>query len=107
MTILKRQSFALFAASLIVAGCSHATHLEPQARPAEARLTAAEVIRIADEAAERGDRHLSDYESPKAHYDTKDKSWWVFFNGKVPTVGNHFWVTIDDHTGTTQLHRGR
>lgn len=108
MTIFRRNSFALFAALLIVAGCSHTAHLDSEARPAGARLITAEAIRIAEQAAEHDGRHLSDYKSPEAHYEytQKNKSWWVFFDGKVPMPGNHFSVTIDDQTGKTQLMPG-
>lgn len=98
---LLRHTFVFVAASLIVAGCS-ATHIG-------ARLTTAEAVRIAEQAAEREGRRLSDYKPPKAHYEytRKDKTWWVFFDGRVPMPGNHFSVSIDDQSGKTRLMPGK
>jgi len=108
MKIFWRYAFGFAAALLIVAGCSHAIHVESEDRPAGARLSTPEVIRIAQQAAERDGRRLSDYKPPEAHYEytRKDKSWWVFFDGRVPTPGNHFSVTIEDQTGKTHLMPG-
>ena len=107
MRILKLHSYLSLAALLIAAGCAHRTHTESQTEPAGARLTAAAAIRIADQAAERDGRHLGDYKSPTPRFDAGDKSWSVFFDGRVPEVGNQFWVLINDQTGETQLRRGR
>jgi hypothetical protein len=109
MRALLRHAFAFVAASLIVAGCSHATRVEPGAPPVGAHLTTAEAVRIAQQAAEREGRRLSDYKLPEPHYQytRKDKSWWVSFDGQVPAPGNHFSVLIDDQTGKTQLMPGR
>jgi len=107
MIILRCDTLALFAALLIMVGCSHAIQFESGARPTGTHLTEVEAIRIADQAAERDGRHLSEYKPPKVRYYMQDKIWSVFFDGEVSTVGNHFWVTIDDQTGATQMHRGR
>ena len=108
MRILLRSTSALISALLIVAGCSRATSIESEAHPAGARLTTAEALRIAQQAAERDGRRLSDYKPPEAHYEytRKDKSWWVFFDGRVSMPGNHFSISIDDQTGKTQLMPG-
>ena len=109
MKMLWRHTFILVAASLMVVGCSHAKRVEPADRPEGARLSTAEAIRIAEQAAERDGRQLSDYKPPVAHYEytRKDRSWWVFFDGRVAMFGNHFSVSIDDQTGKTQLMRGK
>ncbi len=101
-------TFVFVAASLIVAGCSHATHFESEVRPAAARLTTAEAVRIAREAAEREGSRLSDYKPPEAHYDytRKDKTWWVFFAGRVAAPGNDFFVSVDDQSGKTRVIPG-
>ncbi len=73
-----------------------------------ARLSKAEAIRIAQkEAAKRGYR-LSRYEAPHARYEftRKDKSWTIFYDGKVPKPGNHFLVWVDDRTGEARVMPG-
>ena len=72
------------------------------------RVTTAEAIRIAQQAVERDGRRLRDYKPPEAHfeYTREDKSWFVFFDGRVPMPGNHFSVSIDDRTGNTELMPG-
>jgi hypothetical protein len=109
MGIFSRHSFALLAAVVVLAGCAHLTHTGSETRPAGARLTTAEAIEIAQQTAERDGRRLSDYKSPEAHYEfiQQDKSWWVFFRGRVLSPGNHFAVSIDDPTGKTRLIPGR
>ena len=69
----------------------------------------AEVIRIAKQAAERQGADLRNYKEPKAHYEftRKDKSWWVFFDGRVARLGNHFSVSVNDQTGETRFIGGR
>jgi hypothetical protein len=78
-------------------------------KPAGARLATAKVIRIAKEAAERRGVRLRDYKEPEAHYELtrKDKSWIVFFDGRVAMPGNHFSVSVDDQTGETRFFGGR
>ena len=109
MSIFGRHLFTLFAVALIVAGCAQPTPSTSEVRPAGARLTTTEAIRIAQEAAVHDGVRLSDFKSPEAHYEfaRKDKSWWVFFDGRVPMPGNHFAVSIDDPTGKTEFIPGR
>ena len=108
MNIFGRHLFILFAVALIMAGRAQPTHTTSEIRPAGARLTTGEAIRIAQEAAVHNGVRLSDYKLPEAHFEftRKDKSWWVFFDGRVPMPGHHFAVSIDDPTGKTELIPG-
>ena len=76
--------------------------------PSGARLTQAKVIRLAREAAEREGIKLDRYKEPEANYEftRKDGTWTVFFDGKVPTPGNHFMVWVNDGTKKTKVMRG-
>ena len=109
MNPFKRLCLAITGGSLILTGCSHPAPSALNNQSAGARLNEAEVLRIASQVAERDGRHLSDYKPPEAHYEftQKDKSWSVFFDGKVPMPGNHFSVSVDDQTGKAQLFPGR
>ena len=97
---------------LLVIGCSHPT---PNTAPAEsatksagARLGQAEAVRIAAEAASKNGYRLADYNAPQVHYEftRKDKTWSVFYDGKVPMPGHHFLVWVDDQTGTARVMPG-
>jgi hypothetical protein len=90
--------FAIVATLAVFAGC----------RGDSARLSQTQVISIAKQAAEAEGRRLADYKEPEAHYEftEKDKSWSVFFDGKVPMPGNHFLVYVDDQTQKTKLMPG-
>ena len=113
MSIFNRHYFALLAASLLFAGCSrsaHVTHTSAlDTKPEGARLSTAEVIRIAKQAATRQGADLRRYKEPEALYEftRKDKSWWVSFDGRVAMFGNHFSVSVDDQTGETRVMRGK
>ena len=52
--------------------------------------------------------HRTNYKDPEAHYEftKKDKTWSVFFHGKVPMPGNHFLVWVDDRTQKAQFMQG-
>jgi len=73
------------------------------------RLTKAEVIRLADAEARRKGYDLREFKRPEAHfnYTEKDDTWWVFYDGKVAAIGNHFSVTIEDKTKKLWLIPGR
>lgn len=114
MSIFTRLCFALFAGTLMFAGCSHhpphtVQTSAPDTKPDGARLSTAEVIRIAKQAAERQGADLRRYKEPEAHYEftRKDKSWFVSFDGRVAMPGNHFSVSVDDQTGETRFFGGR
>jgi hypothetical protein len=82
--------------------------VELDEHPQGATLGRSEAIRLAREAAQKEGRDLSDYKEPKATYDrrAKENAWWVFFEGKEPTYGNHFSVSVQDPSGTTKLAAG-
>jgi hypothetical protein len=81
----------------------------PDTKTEGARLTTAEAIRIAEEAARKEGVKLDNYKAPEAHYEYTriDKTWFVFFDGKVTRPGNHFSVNVDDLTKETRFIRGR
>lgn len=111
MRISIRLCFALLAATF--AGCAHSPRTVqatiPDATTEGARLSTAEAIRIARQTAERQGVDLGRYNEPEAHYEftRKDRSWVVFFEGRVAMPGNHFSVSVDDRTGEAQFHGGR
>jgi hypothetical protein len=113
MSIVARLFLAVLAGALVFAGCSHPPRpsqtAAPDTKPEGARLRTAEAIQIAKQAAERQGVRLRDYKEPEAHYEFthKDKSWFVFFDGRVAMPGNHFSVSVDDQTGKTQFFWGR
>jgi hypothetical protein len=113
MSIVARLSLAVLAGALVFAGCSHPSRptqtAAPDTKPEGARLSTGEAIQIAKQAAERQGVRLRDYKEPEAHYEftRKDRSWFVFFDGRVAMPGNHFSVSVDDQTGETQFFGGR
>ena len=113
MSALIRHCFTVLTVLLLAAGCSPQPRttqtVAPAARPDGARLSQSEVIRIATQAAERDGFRIADYKQPEAHYEftRKDKSWVVFFDGRVAMPGHHFGVYVDDQTGETRIHRGQ
>jgi hypothetical protein len=110
MRVYVHLCFALLASTF--AGCTHSSRAvqatTPDTKPEGARLSTAEAIRIARQAAERQGVDLGRYREPEAHYDftRKDRSWFVFFDGRVARPGNHFAVSVDDRTGEAQFHGG-
>jgi hypothetical protein len=72
-------------------------------------LTQAEAVRIAGEAAVKHGYRLADYEEPQAHYEFthKDRTWVIFYVGKVRLPGNHFLVWVDDRTGEVRVVGGK
>lgn len=113
MNILGRLSFAVLAGTLVFAGCTQPSRISQTSasdtKPEGARLSKAKAIQIAKLAAERQGVRLPDYREPEPHYEftRKDKSWFVFFDGRVAFPGNHFSVSVDDQTGETQFFGGR
>jgi len=87
--------------SLLVASCS-------QPKPDIARLSQADVFRLAGVAAVEQGYSLEKYKDPQAHYEftRNDRTWGVFYDGKVPAPGNHFLVVINDRTGTARVMPG-
>ncbi len=113
MITFARLFFALLASALVFTACTHppqtAQPNAPNTKPEGARLSTEEAVRIAKRTAEQQGVRLRDYKEPEVHYEftRKDKSWWVFFDGRVPMPGNHFAVSIDDQTGGARLIPGR
>jgi hypothetical protein len=112
MSIFNRLFFILLAVTLLFAGCSHPTRspsAAPNANLDGARLSQPEVLRIAGEAATKHGYRLADYKDPQAHFEfsRKDKTWTVFYDGKVPVPGNHFLVWVDDRTSEAQVMAGQ
>jgi hypothetical protein len=103
-----RHTFAFLAGSFLLAGCLQTTRTATETRPAGARLTTAEAVQIAQQAAEKDGQHLGDFNQPEAHYEftRKDRSWFVFFGGKELLPGNFFSVTVDDRIGKAEVHEG-
>ena len=109
MKILRSQILPVLAAAIVLVICPRTTRANPHDRPPGARLGTVEVIRIARQAARRAGHRLSEYKRPEARYEytRKDRSWFVFFDGRVPMPGNHFSVSIDDRTGETRVTGGK
>lgn len=112
-----RGFFLAIIAALVLAGaCSNPPARAPapaapvgQGRPTGARLSRAEVLRIAEDAAIKNGHNLTNYGVPKVVYEciVQDRTWHVFYDGKVPMPGNHFSVLVDDLTGEQRVMLGR
>jgi hypothetical protein len=83
---------------LLLAGCV-STH------PSAPRLTADQVVHIAEKAANTHGYNLDHYVRGVARF--RGKSWSVFFSGKTGGIGNNFLVVVDDRTRFAELHPGR
>ena len=73
------------------------------------KLSEAEVIRLASEAAKKNGYDLTKYEPPKASYSDstrKSDSWWVYYQLKVRAPGGHFFVNLHDKTKETEVFPG-
>jgi hypothetical protein len=102
-----RQCFLIIAALLLFMGCSDSAKTL-DVKPAGARLSPREVIEMAKRAGEHNGMKLDDYKKPEFSYRaTKEKTWSVFFDGRVPMHGNHFMVVVDDQTGEAHYVGGR
>src|SRR5437773_10132051 len=111
MSIFIRHQIVALAISFLVAGCSHPTPptgAVPDTKPDGARLSQAQAVRIAAEAATKHGYRLTDYKDPQAHYQftRKDMTWSVFYDGRVPMPGHHFLVWVDDRTGEARVMPG-
>jgi hypothetical protein len=107
---IRNPAFGLFAALVALGGCSTARNVPvASAKPKEARLSAAEAVRIAREAAVKHGSDLRLYEEPTAHFDFTDDMglWIVLFDGKVVRPGNHLMVVVDDQMGKPRVVPGR
>jgi hypothetical protein len=71
-------------------------------RPASAHLTLGQVARIAEATALKQGVSLANFLAPRFHYaaDTKRPVWTAFYEGKSGRPGDHFFVSVDDRTGS-------
>ncbi len=118
--------------ALFVCSCDSRTSLpQPQPseqKPAAARLSESEAIKVAKTLAERFGANLSDYAEPKATYHRAsdinvvwpfmaegpkepafgDHYWSVYFGPgpKTDHPGGHFMVYVDDKTGRSRIVGG-
>ena len=109
-----RFSIVMAAVLVLVDGCARYSHEKAgvaaaDVRPHVARLSEAQAISIAKQAAEREGRNLANYKDPVAHFEfiEKDRSWSILFDGKIPMPGNHFLVEVDDLTESTRVMMGQ
>jgi len=111
MSIFRRHLSLALTILLFAVGCSHSTPTAAtvtDTKPDGARLSQAQAVRIAAEAATKQGYHLTDYKDPQAHYEftRKDRTWSIFYDGKVPMPGHHFLVWVDDRNGETRVMPG-
>ncbi len=70
------------------------------------RLRSSEAISLAMSAAMKQGWHLENFRPSSICFDASKHQWTVFFEGRVPLPGNHFWVWVEDSTGTTEIMPG-
>ena len=100
-------SLWLLAFCFVLSGCSK-SEMAPGPKPEGARLSPSEVIEIAKIVGATNGMKLGDYKAPRVDFQaTKQKTWSVFFDGRVPMPGNHFAVFVDDQTGEAHYSPGR
>ena len=76
--------------------------------PAGPRLTAVEVIELANAEARREGYNPREYQRPQADYIAKDETWSVSYDQKYADgFGNHFSVSVEDKTKKTSFTAGR
>ena len=73
-----------------------------------ALITREKAIEIANAKAIESGWKLEEYELPSvSEYKYGGKShWFLYYEGKAQTVGNHFSVIVDKQTGTADLAPG-
>ena|SRR5215831_7961779 len=103
MSVLTRPLIAPIVAIALSASClgtAHATTVVTLTR-----LTEAEVVRIANTAAETKGYRIKDFKAPKlgCKLRNEDLTWTLFYEGKVPAFGDHFWVWVEDQTGVATV----
>ena len=103
---------ALFVGGAVLVGCAHSPDAgqinTPLTKPDGARLSSAEAIDIAKREARRRGIDLHRFKDPKTTYESSPEGsfWWVFFKGRINTVGNVFSLCVDDQTGDIEFHPG-
>jgi len=101
MSLFNRRFLPAVAASLLLMGCPNSNNLDR--RPEGARLSPREVIQIANGAAERQGMNLRNFKEPEARYQSvRARTWQVFYDGRVVSPGNHFYIYVDDETQETR-----
>jgi len=82
--------------------------VQEEEHPEGASLSRTEALTLAREAAEKEGRNLASYREPRATFQrrVRESAWWVFFEGKAPTYGNQFSVTVHDPGGATTVTGG-
>jgi hypothetical protein len=86
---------------------AYAENTNTRSKEAGPRLTEAEAVEIATKVAVKKRIDLKNYEMLNCRYLTKDKSWYVSFNGKQRIVGDHFSVVVYDRNRTTRFVPGQ
>ncbi len=77
--------------------------------PARSRLTAAEVIELADAEARTQGYNLGEYQHPHAHYTAADDTWLVSYDQKsvdsnaMGEMNKNFSVSVEDETKKTSI----
>jgi hypothetical protein len=82
--------------------------VQEEEHPEGASLSRTEALKLACEAAEKEGRILASYKEPRATFQrrARESTWWVSFEGKAPTYGNFFSVTVHDPSGATTVTGG-
>ena len=76
--------------------------------PAGPRLSAVQVIELADTEAHRQGYNLGEYQRPQADYTAADETWSVSYNQTdADGVGKQFSVSVEDKTKKTSVVAGR
>lgn len=109
---LARRSVLLVAALCLVAcseACVGANRPLPTSESQLSRLTAAAVVELAMQEAQRSGQELENFEAPVAKFSWHgtEATWHVDFWGRISQPGNHFSVDIEDRSGIASLHPGR
>ena len=77
----------------------------------DARLSTAEVVRLADAEARRDGYDLREYQRPQVHFTPADDTWYAFYDQVyirgMGEVGKHFSVTVEDKSKNASLNPGR
>jgi hypothetical protein len=81
---------------------------ETRGTPQGAFLSRDKAVRLADDAALKKGYSLVDFLPPRVFYQflKKDRTWSIFYEGKVAKPGNHFLVVVDDRTRAAQVLPG-
>jgi hypothetical protein len=101
MTKPMKFSVLMLVVGLLVLGCKH----KPQ-------MTAADVIQVANQAAQNAGYKLTDYEAPNISFELtkRNHKWHVHYEGKaeenLAIPGSDFSIVVDDRTRKTELVRG-